>query len=64
MPTDTEDVAYGLGIFVIALEHGELWGHDGYGNAFMYLNTTDDTIFTGTLNQTDNDWWPMLEGVF
>jgi len=62
VPTGEEDIAYGLGIFVVSLDGGgELWGHDGYGNAFMYLDTANGTVYTGTLNQTQNDWWPMIE---
>lgn len=61
VPTGTTDVTYGLGIFRIALDDGgELWGHDGYGNAFMYYSEGDGHVHVGTLNQTDNDWWPMV----
>lgn len=61
VPTGEPDIAYGLGVFVVALSGGAtLWGHDGYGNSFMYLHTGDGTIFTGTLNQTENDWWPLV----
>lgn len=61
VPTGYRDISYGLGVFIVQLDDGRLWGHDGYGNSFMYLHTSDDTIFTGTLNQTENDWWSMVE---
>ena len=61
VPTGEPDIGYGLGVFVVALSgDATLWGHDGYGNSFMYLNTGDGTIFSGTLNQTGNDWWPLV----
>lgn len=57
--TDTQNVDYGLGLFRIRLDggQGELWGHDGHGNAFMYYWPERELAFVGTLNQTDNDWW-------
>ncbi len=60
--THSEDVDYGLGLFRIALETraGQLWGHDGHGNAFMYYWPERELVFTGTLNQTQNDWWPLV----
>jgi D-alanyl-D-alanine carboxypeptidase len=60
--TYTEDIDYGLGLFRVALgtRSGELWGHDGHGNAFMYYWPERGLVFTGTLNQTQNDWWPLL----
>ena len=51
-----------VGLFSIDLDDsGTLWGHDGYGNSFMYYWPEQGIAFTGTLNQTENDWWPMVE---
>ncbi|MBK7860027.1 MAG: beta-lactamase family protein [Archangiaceae bacterium] len=62
VPTGDEDVSYGLGVFEVDLgKRGALWGHDGHGNAFAYYWPEKDVLFTGTLNQTENDWWPMVE---
>lgn len=60
--TGTKDVEYGLGLFRIRLDAGlgELWGHDGHGNAFMYAWPSRGLVFVGTLNQTRNDWWPLV----
>lgn len=41
----------------------EIDGHDGYGNSFMYYWLQKDLTLVGGLNQTDNDWWPLLEAV-
>lgn len=62
-PTDNEEVDYGLGLFRIRLDDGlgELWGHDGHGNAFMYYWPQRRIAWVGTLNQTENDWWDMVE---
>lgn len=61
--TGIPGVTYGFGLFRIDLGPalGELWGHDGWGNSFMYYWPQRDIGFTGTLNQVDNDWWPMVE---
>jgi D-alanyl-D-alanine carboxypeptidase len=61
-PTGDKDVDYGLGLFRIRLDAGEgqLWGHDGHGNAFAYYWPERGITFTGTLNQTRNDWWPLV----
>jgi CubicO group peptidase (beta-lactamase class C family) len=58
-PTGEKDVEYGLGLFRIALDggRGQLWGHDGHGNAFMYYWPEQGMALVGTLNQTENDWW-------
>jgi D-alanyl-D-alanine carboxypeptidase len=65
VPTGEADVSYGLGVFHLQLDDGlgELWGHDGYGNAFMYYWPQRDLAIVGTLNQRDNDWWPLCEAV-
>lgn len=61
-PTGAEDVDYGLGLFRVRLDegNGELWGHDGHGNAFMYYWPERQLAFVGTLNQTENDWWGLV----
>jgi D-alanyl-D-alanine carboxypeptidase len=58
-PTGKRDVAYGLGLFRITLDdgRGQLWGHDGHGNAFMFYWPEQGIAVVGTLNQTENDWW-------
>ena len=61
--TDVEPwVWYGLGAFKARLpnDRGHVWGHDGYGNAWMYYWPEQDALLTGTLNQTRNDWWPLV----
>lgn len=59
-PTGVSDVSYGLGLFCVTDAAGELWGHDGHGNSFMYYWPAQHVAFVGTLNQTDNDWWPLV----
>ncbi|MEO6055094.1 MAG: serine hydrolase domain-containing protein, partial [Chthoniobacterales bacterium] len=62
-PVGEEDVSYGLGIYRVKLDNGlgELWGHDGHGNSFAYYWPQRDITITGTLNQTENDWWPFAQ---
>jgi D-alanyl-D-alanine carboxypeptidase len=60
-PTGAPDVDYGLGVFRVRVDdQGEMWGHDGHGNAFLYVWPRRRIVFTGTLNQTRNDWWPVV----
>lgn len=61
--TGVADVGYGLGLYRLQLDgnRGVLWGHDGYGTAFMYYWPERDMTFSGTLNQTENDWWPLVQ---
>lgn len=61
--TGVIDVEYGLGIYHLILDDGlgELWGHDGHGNSFMYYWPQEKIYIVGTLNQTENDWWPIIE---
>lgn len=63
VPVGEDDISYGLGLYRVKLAdgQGELWGHDGHGNSFAYYWPERDTTFTGTLNQTENDWWPLVE---
>ena len=58
-----EGISYGLGLYRVQLDGnlGEVWGHDGHGNSFAYYWPERDITFTGTLNQTENDWWPLVE---
>lgn len=59
--TGDADLSYGLGLFKIDLDGGAyLWGHDGYGHAFMYAHSETGARYTGGLNQTRNDWWPLV----
>lgn len=62
IPTETAGVWYGLGLYRIVLGYGlgELWGHDGYGNAWMYYWPEEGISFVGTLNQALNDWWDLV----
>lgn len=60
VPTDTRDVSYGLGVLSVDIGGDALWGHDGYGSSFMYFYDFDGTVFTGTLDQTETDWWPLV----
>ncbi len=66
VPVGEEGISYGMGIFRVHLENGlgELWGHDGHGNSFAYYWPERGLFFTGTLNQTKNDWWPLVEPFF
>ena len=65
-PTGDEGITYGKGVYRVELDgsQGELWGHDGHGNSFAYYWPERGLFFTGTLNQTNNDWWPMVEPFF
>lgn len=60
--TDTPGIDYGLGLYRVPLGFGlgEIWGHDGYGNAWMYYWPRHDVTFTGGLNQTENNWWWLV----
>lgn len=61
IPTGVPDVWYGLGLFRVKVDGmGEVWGHDGYGNAWMYWWPQEKLAFTGTLNQALNDWTRMI----
>ncbi len=63
VPVGEDGISYGLGLYRVELDGdlGELWGHDGHGNSFAYYWPQRDITFTGTLNQTENDWWPLVE---
>lgn len=64
VPTGSEGIEYGMGVYRVdpGGGRGEMWGHDGHGNAFAYYWPERGLYFTGTLNQTENDWWPLVEG--
>ncbi len=57
------DAEYGLGLFRIDLGPGlgDLWGHGGWGNSFMYYWPQEDIAFTGTLNQVNNTWGSLVD---
>lgn len=63
VPVGEAGISYGLGLYRVDLGKGlgEVWGHDGHGNSFAYYWPQRDITFTGTLNQTENDWWPLIE---
>lgn len=65
VPTGEADITYGLGIYRVSLDngHGEIWGHDGHGNSFAYYWPERGIFVTGTLNQTENDWWPLMDAL-
>jgi CubicO group peptidase (beta-lactamase class C family) len=53
VPTGAAGVGYGLGVFLVDLgADGRLWGHDGYGGAFLYTWPERDLVLAGTVNQT------------
>lgn len=61
--TDTSGVDYGLGLFRVRLprDEGFIEGHDGHGNSWLYYWPRRRLAFAGTLNQTENDWWPLVK---
>ncbi len=63
IPTGETDIEYGLGLFHVNLGAGMgwIWGHDGYGNSWMYYWPKHEVSFCGTLDQSENDWWPLVE---
>lgn len=63
VPVGEEGISYGLGLYRVELDggKGEIWGHDGHGNSFAYYWPQKDITFTGTLNQVDSDWWPLID---
>ncbi len=65
VPTGEEGIFYGLGLYRVVLDggRGEWIGHDGHGNAFAYYWPQRGVTVTGTLNQVENDWWPLAEVV-
>ena len=75
--TGEEGVRYGLGLFVLDLVEGEdgvggrVWGHDGWGHAFMYVyepplmkegEEGEVLVLAGTVNQQDEraDPWEAV----
>ncbi len=65
VPVGEDGISYGLGLYRVELDEGqgELIGHDGHGNAFAYFWPQRGIALTGTLNQYDNDWWPLAESM-
>lgn len=59
-----QGIGYGLGLFRYDLgDAGELWGHDGYGNAWMYWWPEAELSLTGSLDQTyPYDTWLSVVG--
>jgi CubicO group peptidase (beta-lactamase class C family) len=53
---------YGMGLFWYDLgDAGQIWGHDGYGNAWMYWWPEQRVSLTGSLDQTyDYDTWQPI----
>jgi len=76
--TGEEDIRYGLGMFELELVEGEdgvggrVWGHDGWGHAFMYVyeppvmkdggREGEVLILVGTVKQQDEraDPWEAM----
>jgi len=63
VPTEQAEVEYGLGVYHFAIgAAGTVFGHDGWGNVFMYYWPERQIVFTGTLNQHEgNDFFPMID---
>lgn len=68
VPTgDPEDaIHYGAGLFVMDLSDegmGRVWGHDGWGNAYMFYMERDRIAMTGSMNQQEMgaDWYEPTE---
>ncbi len=38
-----------------------IWGHGGHGNSFMYAWPKAKVVVAGSLNNTRNEWWPLVE---
>lgn len=57
--TGETGTGYGLGLFHVELRYGrgDMWGHGGYGETWMYYWPKYRVTFTGTLNEENNDWW-------
>lgn len=58
VPTDIEGVAYGLGLFVVDAEDelgngARIWGHEGWGNSFLWYDEQAGIVVSGTVNQQD-----------
>ena len=62
-PTGEPGISYGLGLFRVELTAapGFVVGHDGYGNSWAYWWPRHRVCFTGTLDQSENQWWWLLE---
>jgi D-alanyl-D-alanine carboxypeptidase len=57
-------VGYGLGLFLVDLgADGHLWGHDGYGGAFVYSWPEQELVMAGTINQTGRSSEPVQGAV-
>jgi D-alanyl-D-alanine carboxypeptidase len=64
VPTGDAGVGYGLGVFRVDLQdRGTLWGHDGYGGAFVYVWPEQDIVMAGTVNQTEISSEPVQGAV-
>jgi D-alanyl-D-alanine carboxypeptidase len=67
-PTGEVGIDYGFGLFRVDMsaydepDKGKWWGHDGYGNAFMY-EVAPDVVVTGTLNNAQADFGAMVDQV-
>lgn len=62
VPTGTmEGVAYGLGMFVIDAEEelgskgARVWGHEGWGHSFVWVDEQAGMVVSGTVNQQDEE---------
>ena len=54
VPTGVEGSTYGLGVVRSELEDGRVvWGHDGYGGAFVHALEGEPLVLAGTINQTE-----------
>jgi len=58
VPTDTDGVEYGLGLFLIDAEEelgqgARVWGHEGWAHSFVYYDEQAGIVVSGTVNQQD-----------
>lgn len=58
VPTDIEDVEYGLGLFLVDAEDelgqgSRVWGHEGWGHSFLWYDEQAQVAAAGTVNQQD-----------
>ncbi len=66
-PTTDQGIDYGLGFYRVNYTSfpgferlGEVYGHDGYGGAFVYYWPQRDIILSGSLNHAEEDCFTQL----
>ncbi len=65
--TGDEGIEYGLGLYRVDCSRfstfaslQEVYGHDGYGGAFVYYWPKKDLVLSGTLNRGEEDCFEQL----